>query len=66
MDQPTENTIYNMGYMCSDDERNPFPPGSDGHRIWQKGYDESIITNAQNLPENHVDVIRLGCGYHDD
>jgi len=57
-----ENEIYDEGYNCKDGTLNPYPTATAEHGHWQRGYDESIINNAQNLAANHPDVLRLNCG----
>jgi hypothetical protein len=66
MDELTRRTIYNMGYDCPDFTPNPFPDFCEGYDVWKQGYDDSIRNNAQNLPPDHPDVIRLDCGYKED
>lgn len=56
---------YQDGYMCEDGAINPYPSTSLKNTEWQRGYDDSVRINAPSLPDDHPDVIRLGCGYND-
>jgi len=66
MDESTKAAIYDQGYMCEEGTPNPYPPGSEGNAEWQRGYDESIRCNYQNLSPDHPDVVRLGLPWPDD
>ena len=56
-----QSRAYQQGYDVNEDAKNPYTEGTQEHADWQKGFDESMNANAQNIDPSKL--IALGYGH---